>query len=295
MTKSRQRLGGLFAALVLGLLTAIGGPQARPAAADDPAADCMRSGGIYLYILYEGSLVTQGCSTANNGYQRIKQVTSAEQTGGFVCRIAGLPAECIAPRPGLDIYWSYWWWRNGSWEYATQGGGYRGIPGTAEAWNYSAGQMPGIVPPDPQAAPPEQEKAEQPKPEQPQPRQPEPRPEQPRQPESRPEQPRQPEARRDEPNQPAQTQPQTDQTTQATEDQTSPSSSSPEPTSSVTASQSRSSSPAATGMTPSVSPAPSSTAIAVEEGRGGSPWLTVGVLAVLAGAAGGYLLWRRRA
>lgn len=290
MTKSRQRLGGLFAALVLGLLTAIGGPQARPAAADDPAAECMRSGGIYLYILYEGSLVTQGCSTANNGYQRIKQVTSAEQTGGFVCRIAGLPAECIAPRPGLDIYWSYWWWRNGSWEYASQGGGYRGIPGTAEAWNYSAGQVPGIVPPDPQAAPPEQ-----PKPEQPQPRQPEPRPEQPRQPESRPEQPRQPEARRDEPNQPAQTQPQTDQTTQATEDQTSPSSSSPEPTSSVTASQSRSSSPAATVMTPSVSPTPSSTAIAVEEGRGGSPWLTVGVLAVLAGAAGGYLLWRRRA
>jgi len=300
VTKYRHRLGGLVAAFTLGLLAAFSGPQAQPAAADDPAAECMGSGGIYVYILYEGSLVTQGCSTANTGYQRIKQVTSVEQTGGFVCRIAGMPEKCIAPHSGMNVYWTYWWWRDGAWTYANQGGGYRGIPGTAEAWNYSAGQMPGLVPPAPQAPQPNQpEQPQQPaeKPQQPEPRQPETRPDQPQRPAEQPNQPdRQPNQPEQRPEQPAQTQPQADQSTQPAEQ---PSATSPSAADASVTSASAPQSNSSTSPASSATSEPSSTTTAFgypidDDPRSGTPWATLGVLAVLAGAGGGYLLWRNR-
>ena len=126
-----------------------------PTYAADPAAICQRDGGIYVYLQNYGAPVAEGCTHGATGYARIQELTSMEATAsGFICRIAGIPADkpCEV-NSSTNIYWTYWWWRDGSWFYATIGGSYAGIPGSVEAWNYSPGELPSITPPPP--APPE--------------------------------------------------------------------------------------------------------------------------------------------
>lgn len=129
-------------ALVCGLvLLPVGG------AAADEEADCQQAGGIYVYIFYESSQVTAGCTHAQTGYARIAELTTVAATSsGFICRIADRPETCTEPDGGTQVYWTYWWWRDDAWLYATEGGGYRGVPGSVEAWHYSAGEMPPVEP-----------------------------------------------------------------------------------------------------------------------------------------------------
>lgn len=149
----------LLAGLVLTVLALGGAVGAAPFSAADPgaAASCMGQGGIYVYIYYQDNEVTEGCTHSSTGYSRISDISSVEATStGFICRIGGKPANgpCKVDST-TQVYWTYWWWRNGSWVYATTGGGYRGIAGTAEAWNYSAGAVPPIVPPAPAVTTPD--------------------------------------------------------------------------------------------------------------------------------------------
>ncbi len=75
---------------------------------------------------------------------------------GFVCRIAGRPAQdrCIDTSPS-SAYWSYWVAdRGGSWCYSTTGAASRRPPeGTVEGWSFSLNR-PSNQPPAPRGAPP---------------------------------------------------------------------------------------------------------------------------------------------
>ena len=73
---------------------------------------------------------------------------------GFVCRIAGRPAQdrCIDTSPS-SAYWSYWVAdRGGSWCYSTTGAASRRPPeGTVEGWSFSLNR-PSNQPPAPRGA-----------------------------------------------------------------------------------------------------------------------------------------------
>lgn len=137
----RSLLAGLL--LVLGLST---GPIA-PAAAADPASDCIADGGIYVYVFDQDAKVVEGCTHADTGLGRLLELTSVQTTGsGFICQIAGLPDRCVGNPAGEDPYWGYWWWRDEQWRYATIGGSYRGVSGSIEAWHFSPGEPPSMTP-----------------------------------------------------------------------------------------------------------------------------------------------------
>gem|GEM_PF-1394565 len=161
MTASLRRLlrpRGVLAGVLLTLLVLAGAVgSARPAAADSGAATCMGNGGIYVYVFNQGSEIAEGCSSGSNAYQRVSSVAGRTQatSSGFICKIGGVPDGACEVDSSTQVYWSFWWWRNGSWTYATAGGGYAGVAGTAEAWNYSTGQAPPVSPPDPAVAQPE--------------------------------------------------------------------------------------------------------------------------------------------
>ncbi len=148
MTRVLGVLGAL--GLVVGLLA---GPASLPAVAQDPASQCRSDGGIYVYVLDQGSEVLAGCTHAETGMGRLLELTTVQTAGaGFICRIAGRPERCLATPGGDEPYWGYWWWRpsaeapEGQWQYATIGGSYKGVPGSVEAWHFSVGEQPPFQP-----------------------------------------------------------------------------------------------------------------------------------------------------
>ncbi|MGI5952317.1 MAG: hypothetical protein ACOX61_10815 [Brooklawnia sp.] len=129
--------------IVLAALVAVVGLLVSPAtaAADEPLPDC--PDGTYVYVVEQGSLVTQGCSEGETAMARLLELTTVQTVGqGFVCQLDGRPERCESPAGGDAPYWSYWWWRDGEWAYATIGASHRGEPGSIEAWHYAPGEPP---------------------------------------------------------------------------------------------------------------------------------------------------------
>lgn len=144
---ARKRAWSLIATLLL-VLGLAAGPSAAAIAAPDPASDCTDAGGIYVYVIDQGTRVLEGCTHAETGLGRLLELTTVQTAGqGFVCQIDGKPQRCVANPAGDEPYWSYWWWREDQWRYATIGASYRGIPGSIEAWHFSPGEPPPMLPP----------------------------------------------------------------------------------------------------------------------------------------------------
>lgn len=83
----------------------------------------------------------QGADGIKNGFDALEHANiSYEQSGGFLCRIAGKPesADCTS-RPGSGPYWGYYYARRGEdWKYSNQGASARKPPpGSFEGWAYT--------------------------------------------------------------------------------------------------------------------------------------------------------------
>lgn len=132
----------LAALLAFGLLAAPASARAQ-----DPVAECLSGGGIYLYVHDQSAEVLAGCSHAETALARLLELTTVQTIGqGFICQIDGRPERCVNTPGGTDPYWSFWWWRDGQWQYANIGASYRGTPGSIEAWHYSPGEPPPVLP-----------------------------------------------------------------------------------------------------------------------------------------------------
>lgn len=119
---------------------------APTAAAQDPVADCLAENKIYLYVFDQGEPVVEGCTEGKTGMARLTELAEVKTSGSFICQVNGHPEICETPLGDLP-YWSYWWWRDSAWRYATIGGSYPGEPGSVEAWHFSSGVEPPITPP----------------------------------------------------------------------------------------------------------------------------------------------------
>lgn len=149
---ARRRLPSLLVALLVVLLGTLGSPAI--AHADEEVVNCQASGGIYVYVLNEGEQLAAGCTSAGTASARINEIASANQTSkGFICQINSIPDKCKV-NSRTKIYWSFWWWQDDAWNYATTGGSYAGDSGTVEAWNYSKGEAPTFNPIDASAPAP---------------------------------------------------------------------------------------------------------------------------------------------
>jgi hypothetical protein len=82
---------------------------------------------------------------------------AAQESGYFVCRIDGKPANdpCQRASPE-DAYWSYWRAKpGGSWSFSNEGAGTSDPkPGDVEGWAFGDGDPPSTPPPAPAAASP---------------------------------------------------------------------------------------------------------------------------------------------
>lgn len=95
-----------------------------------------------------------GCAEAGlTGAQALEAagfpVTRVQTQPGFICRIAGTPAEepCVRT-PSASSYWAYYHADlGGQWAYSQFGAdNRRPAAGTVEGWAYGAGAVPGPVP-----------------------------------------------------------------------------------------------------------------------------------------------------
>jgi hypothetical protein len=118
-------------------------------------------GGGILVRCAPGSPSTGFAALAGAGLD----VEQVRNTPGFLCRIDGRPGpdqeRCINTPPAT-AYWSYWHAsRGGSWVYSQLGAGNRKPPpGSVEGWSFAAGSTsesdapkPGIAPPAPPVDP----------------------------------------------------------------------------------------------------------------------------------------------
>lgn len=140
------RLGRVVAAL-LATLVAVAGLAVGPAAAsaDDAAPECPN--GIYVYVIEQDEILVEGCSQAETAMARLLDLTTVQTVGqGFICQIADRPDSCEKQPGGDEPYWSFWWWRDGAWVYATVGGSFKGEPGSIEAWHFAPGVPPTTTP-----------------------------------------------------------------------------------------------------------------------------------------------------
>lgn len=147
MTKLGHGLRLLLAVLV----TTVGLLAGAPASAQQTGPDCAE--GSYVYVVYEGQAVVEGCGQAETAMGRLLELTTVQTAGqGFICQLAGHPDNCEGRPSGDQPYWSYWWWRDGEWVYATVGASYKGELGSIEAWHYAPGEPPQFVPAEAGAA-----------------------------------------------------------------------------------------------------------------------------------------------
>ena len=144
--------GAPMSAAATGLLLAAHAVVPGGAVAD-PAGSCEGRDGVVVVVDFAelGGGVTKGCSadggTAAELFRRAGfDLTRVTSSPGFVCRVAGKPADVgCAETPPVDAYWSLWT-ANGtaeSWSYAQSGvdgqrvaeGGY-----VAFAWHQGGGR-----------------------------------------------------------------------------------------------------------------------------------------------------------
>lgn len=126
------------------------------------AATCADSGGVSVVVDFKslGGGAQSQCDAdgggqkasalfTDNGYE----LTYAQRTPGFVCRVQDVPADdpCINTSPA-NAYWGLWWsdGKTGKWTYSTLGVGSLTIPAggsVALAWDDVDGQAkPGVAP-----------------------------------------------------------------------------------------------------------------------------------------------------
>jgi hypothetical protein len=99
----------------------------------------------------------QGSDGIDSGFDALEHAqVSYEQSGGFVCRIAGRPesGECT-DRPSSGPYWAYYYAkRGGEWKYSNYGAGTRKPPpGSIEGWAYTDSEGHATPPEYPVPAP----------------------------------------------------------------------------------------------------------------------------------------------
>jgi hypothetical protein len=162
VTERAQLLRGLAAAV---LVAAAVGLPALVLTGPARAATCADSGGVSVVVDFKslGGGAQSLCDAdgggqnasvlfTDNGYE----LTYAQRTPGFVCRVQGLPTPdqdpCINTSPS-NAYWGVWWsdGKKGKWTYSTLGVGSLTIPAggsVALAWDDLDGQSkPGVAPP----------------------------------------------------------------------------------------------------------------------------------------------------
>lgn len=137
----RRFIGALVGmAFVLGTVTA--------ARADEANRECANNQDVTVVVDFAGlgggvnvRCAPQGADGIKTGFDALEHARiSYEQSGGFLCRIAGRPesTDC-SNRPGVGPYWAYYWAkRGGDWKYSNQGAGARKPPpGSVEGWTYA--------------------------------------------------------------------------------------------------------------------------------------------------------------
>jgi hypothetical protein len=158
-----DRLAPLRSLAAAVLVTAAAGLPALVLAAPAQAATCTDSGGVSVVVDFkslgggaqslcdpDGGGQNAAALFTDNGYE----LTYAQRTPGFVCRVDGVPASdpCINTSPS-NAYWGVWWsdGKKGKWTYSTLGVGSLTIPAggsVALAWDDVEGQStPGVAPP----------------------------------------------------------------------------------------------------------------------------------------------------
>jgi hypothetical protein len=162
-----MRLRSSLAAAVLG--TAAAGPLSLGLAGPAASATCADAGGVSVVVDFKGlgGGVQSVCDVDGGGQKASAlftgnghQLTYAQRTPGFVCRVDAKPASdpCINTSPA-NAYWGLWWsdGANGKWTYSTLGAGSLTIPdggSVAFAWDGVEGSAtPGVAPPKQAATP----------------------------------------------------------------------------------------------------------------------------------------------
>ncbi|WP_166140250.1 hypothetical protein [Nocardioides ochotonae] len=146
------------AAMLAGLLCLAGLTTAPPAA----AATCTDGRGVSVVVDFGalGGGVQQICDADGGGKKATAifadsgvDLTYAQRSAGFVCRVEGVPASdpCVNTSPA-DAYWGLWWsdGETGTWVYASLGTSSLTVPAGGSvgfAWNSGTRTPPGVTPP----------------------------------------------------------------------------------------------------------------------------------------------------
>lgn len=146
----------LAAAVVL--TAAVGTPVLTSAPAQ--AASCSGSSGVTVVVDFQqlGGGVQQQCARDGGSAASMFGSTGftldrVQSQQGFICRVAGAPADDPCVEPNGAAYWSLWWndGRGGAWIYATTGAdGLKVSPGgsVAFSWNQGGGRVAPSAGPD---------------------------------------------------------------------------------------------------------------------------------------------------
>lgn len=141
-----------LAATVLAVGTLLAAGATAPVAGAAPGSAPTPCQITEVTVVVEGHGI--GCAEAGlTGAQALEAagfpVTRVQTQPGFVCRIAGTPAdESCVRTPSASSYWAYYHADlGGQWEYSQFGAdNRRPAAGTVEGWAYGAGAVPGPVP-----------------------------------------------------------------------------------------------------------------------------------------------------
>ena len=152
----------MIAPLALGLLAVLSPLVTAPHQAS--AGPCTGTEGVTVVVDFQelGGGVNVVCARGQvaSGLEALERAGvsyhTAQRFPGFVCRIAGQPANdpCVNTSPA-SAYWGYWLAApGGAWCYSTIGAGTRRPPpGTFEGWSFSLDKAAAAIPP-PRFAPP---------------------------------------------------------------------------------------------------------------------------------------------
>ena len=275
-------------------MTAVAGPLALGVTMPARSATCADAGGVSVVVDFKGlGGGVQSVCDADGGGQKAAglftgngfELTYAQRTPGFVCRVEAKPASdpCINTSPA-NAYWGLWWsdGKTGKWTYSTLGVASLTIPAggsVALAWDGVDGSAtPGVAPPKNAAG---QTPTPTPTPTPTQKPTPTPTPEPTRTPEPSPE----PTA------EPTPTSPGSEPPTPTP---TPTASATPTPTGAISEAPTESASPDGTNTVPSEGPDDTEVAAAAADDSGLPPWVPIGVIVLLFGAAAAFVVRRRR-
>lgn len=147
---SLRALSRVAAAVVL--IATVGTPILTSAPAQ--AASCSGSSGVTVVVDFNqlGGGIQQQCARDGGSAASMFELTGftldrVQSQQGFICRVAGAPADDPCVEPNGSAYWSLWWndGKGGAWIYAATGAdGLKVSPGASVAfsWNQGGGRVP---------------------------------------------------------------------------------------------------------------------------------------------------------